>query len=322
MSTRPVVLLSGATGFVGRHLYPALVSAGCTVISGSRTPAEAAAEDPDQKWVELDFDRPSTVRAALEGCTAAYVLVHEIGEPGYEQSEIDAAVNFRAAAEDAKLDRVVYLGGVAPKGEASTHLRTRLEVGEALRSATVPVTELRASMIIGDGSASWQIVRDLAARLPAFVLPKWMENRSAPVFIDDVVAALVAALLDPRLRSGWFDLTGPDLVSHREILEKTAEQIGGEPIVVESPIESVEFAQFWVDLVSDVDPLIANELLEGLQADLTPSGDTVWYFIDDWERTRIDAAIANALSDEKDAGSPCAERRKRLVTVGEKWRIG
>ena len=176
------VLLTGATGFVGRHLYPALLAAGCRVRCATRNVGQARRAHPDREWVHFDVERPDIVRAALEGCDAAFYLIHGMGQGAdYPEREARSADNFVRAAEASGVRRIVYLGGVAPSGaRASKHLASRHRTGELLRAGAVSVIELRAAMIIGAGSASWTMVRDLAARLPAMVLPSWLRNPLAP----------------------------------------------------------------------------------------------------------------------------------------------
>jgi len=144
------------------------------------------------------------------------------GNTDFRQLEQRAAQAFIAAAAEAGVERIIYLGGPAPPGPPSEHLKSRLEVGEILRAGKVPTIELRASMVIGNGSASWQIVRDLALRLPGMLLPTWLKSRTRPVALSDVIAALVAAAELPLLSSEWFDLPGPEILSGRQILERIA----------------------------------------------------------------------------------------------------
>src|SRR5690606_7487227 len=167
----------------------------------------------------LDVTDRGSIEAAMQGCQAAFYLVHAMaGGRGYEDVERRSAVAFRSAAERAGLSRVVYLGGVRPNGVPSRHLESRLRTGELLRAGRVPTLELQASMVIGGGSESWRIVRDLAARLPVMLLPKWLDNESEPISIDDVTFALARSLELPLERSLALALPGPEVLSGREIL--------------------------------------------------------------------------------------------------------
>jgi uncharacterized protein YbjT (DUF2867 family) len=217
------ILLTGATGFVGRALRPALVTAGWQTRCLTRDASAARRRWPAGEWVEGDLADAGTAERVLAGCDAAVYLVHSMGDgAGFHQREVDAARRFAAAAATAGVGRIVYFGGVAPSGKGSEHLRSRVEVGEALRGGTVPTIELRASMIIGHGSLSWLIVRDLAARLPVMVLPRWLKSRTEPVAIDDIVVALARALELPLDGSVVFHVPGPEVMSGRDILAATA----------------------------------------------------------------------------------------------------
>ncbi len=214
------ILLTGATGFVGRSLWPALARQGYQVRSMTRDVESARRKFPQQEWVLGDMSHSETLAPALQGCQAAYYLVHSMaeGDPDFRRREALAAERFAQAARDAGLERIVYLGGVAPADKPSEHLLSRLEVGQTLRQGCVPTIELRASMIIGYGSLSWLIVRDLAARLPFMILPRWLKSLTEPIGIDDVVAALLAALEVPVSGGQWFDIPGPEVLSCQQIL--------------------------------------------------------------------------------------------------------
>jgi uncharacterized protein YbjT (DUF2867 family) len=167
-------------------------------------------------WRQFDLDDEASLDKALEGCDAAYFLAHSLtgAKEDYAERELRGAQRFARAAANCKLKRIVYLGGLEPtQAPPSDHLRSRLAVGKALREGKVPCLELRASVIIGHGSASFRILRDLAARLPAMVLPAWLDSRTEPIAVDDVIAALVKAL--ETTEAGWEDLPGPEALSGR-----------------------------------------------------------------------------------------------------------
>jgi uncharacterized protein YbjT (DUF2867 family) len=274
----PTVLLTGATGFVGSRLHGPLESAGFLVRSVSRRPEAARQRQPTWNWAHGDVSDPSTMRQAMEGCAVACYLIHGMeGAPrGWAEAEWGHAAGFAEMAGQAGLQRLVYLGGMAPRGEPSEHLRARLETGRALRSGRVPCLELRASMIIGHGSASWRMVRDLSVRLPVMVLPAWLKHLTEPVAVDDVIAALVKAASLEFRESRVEDLPGPEVLSAREILVRTAALVGHRPLIAEVPFVTPRLSSHWIRLVSGVDYRLARELVAGLTSDILAERHDFW----------------------------------------------
>jgi len=296
------ILLTGATGFVGRNVHDALVGAGWSIRCATRDVATAKARWPDRKWVTLSVSDRHSVRSALEGCDVAIYLIHGMAnhEKDFRQAEVLQAQSFASEAEAAGLDRIVYLGGVAaPDEEASEHLLSREEVGEALRAGAVPTIELRASMIVGEGSLSWLIVRDLAARLPLMILPTWLKSRTEPVAIEDVAIALVRSIELEILDSKWFDIPGPEVLSGREILERTAAALGvGAPVMIQVPFLSPGLSSHWVRFVTRADWSVAREIVVGLKTDLVAKDDLFWGLIDHENRLTFDEAARRTLEAE------------------------
>ena len=271
------VLITGATGFVGARLCDALSRSGVPLVCATRALAAAAKKHPDRAWRMMDMARPETLDPALKGCRAAFYLVHGMREgDGFAEREAKAAVAFRDAAARAGLQRIVYLGGVAPAGPASEHLESRLRTGSLLREGSVPVFELRASMIIGADGASWRIVRDLAVRLPLMILPKWLETRTEPIALDDVVFALEKALDLPVALAGVYDLPGPETLSAHDIIFRTAHLRGRRPRALRVPILSPRLSSYWLKLVTRADYSVARELVLGLASDLVSTGKPFW----------------------------------------------
>lgn len=304
------LLLTGATGFVGGAVRPELVARGWSVRCLTRDAEKARRRAPELDWVQGDVSDPASCARALEGCQAALYLVHGMGEgAGYKDREISAAAGFSKAAGAAGVERLVYLGGVAPKGTGSAHLSSRLDVGETLRSGPVKTIELRASMIVGHGSLSWLIVRDLAARLPVMVLPRWLQSRTEPVAIDDVVAALLGALDLDLGASAWFDVPGPEVLSGKEILEETSRVLGLErPWMVEVPFLTPHLSSLWVRFVTRARWSVAREVVVGLTEDLLACDDRFWRLIGHPVRSKFSEAARRALE---------AEQRER--PVGGAW---
>lgn len=297
------VLVTGATGFVGRALVPALVAEGYEVRATTRSLAHAAPE-AGVEWVACDVHVPADLERALAGVDAAFFLVHSMGGGAhdYAQAERRSAEQLSAAAARAGAMRLVYLGGVAPsQTPPSEHLRSRLEVGEVLRAGAVPTVELRASMIIGNGSASWQIVRDLAMRLPAMLLPSWTASRTRPIALEDAVVALVRALEVPLPKSACYDIPGPDTVSAREILSTLAALRGRRVPGIPVPFLSVSLSSWWLRLVTRTDFSLARELVLGFTGDLLPRDERYWSEIGYRPKWSFEAAARKALAEEAPA---------------------
>jgi uncharacterized protein YbjT (DUF2867 family) len=303
------LLLTGATGFVGRHLDEALKETDWEIVRATRDPSRAR----QAGWVRLDVEDLSTVRPALEGCDAAVYLVHSIdsGED-YPEREARSAEAFAEAAADAGLRRIVYLGGVAPSGKGSRHLRSRLRTGEILRSGSTGCIELRAALIVGAGGSSWNMVRDLAARLPAMLLPRWLSFSSWPVFVEDVVLGIIHALQMPQQGSAWYDLPGPERISHADLLRKVARMMGKDPRLVGVPVLTPRLSSYWIALVTRAGLPLARELVEGLQSDLDPSGRSLWDLATQLKPTELGSAIRMALEDESSVTLPSPQSVERL----------
>lgn len=309
------VLVAGATGFVGSELYPALESAGHEVLGTSRDPEQAEAEFPFRTFVELDTQDPDLTRRALEGVDVAYYLVHGMsgGDEDYEHAERRSAEVFLRASEEAGVERIVYLGGIRPSGEPSKHLRSRLRTGEILRSGRPSTIELRAAMIVGYGGASWQIVRDCATRLPAMLLPRWSASRSEPVWLGDVVTALVEAAVDPLAGSGIFDLPGPEVLSSRQILARVASLQGSEPFMMEVPFVTPKLSSLWLALVTRTDRRLCAELVEGLRSDILSVPDRRYWSRIEHEPLGFEVAARRALLGD-DEGLPWS-------TLAAEWAV-
>lgn len=293
------VLVTGATGFVGSHLMPLLTRAGARAVGGSRDVHRARQAFPDREFVSLDLARPETVATALEGCTHAVYLVHGMGRDGgdYEHSEREAAQTFRDAAARAGVRRTVYLGGMAPSGPPSRHLRSRLATGEILRSGPVPTIELQATMVIGSGSESFRMVRDLAARLPLMLLPAWLATRTQPIGIADVVQAILLALrMDGP--GGAYPLPGPETLTARVIIERTASLLGRRPYTIGVPVVTPWLSTHWIRLITRADAHLAAELVEGLRTDILSPDEGFWRLHPSHRRQSFDEAVAAALIGE------------------------
>lgn len=295
------------------------MEAGFDLRCASRDPDSAERDAPEGMaevaWTRVDVEEPATLGPALEGCDAVLHLVHQMdGEAAYPEREKASAEALRDAAEEAGLKRIVFLGGPDPGPEGSKHLRSRLASGAALRAGSVTAVELRAAMIIGHGSASWTMTRDLAKRLPAMILPRWAENHSWPIGIEDVVVALAAGLVMPLQASQAFDIPGSERVTHHQMLERAASAMGKDPPMVKVPVLSPRLSSYWIALITGVDLHMAQELVEGVKIDLDPTVDVLWERIDH-RPAPIEEAIRRALAEEKGAPPDRARVVKEIAAL-------
>jgi len=309
------VLVLGATGFVGGALVTALADANETVLAASRSPRRSADSGrPGVRWIHCDLTRPGTIAPALDGVDVAYYLVHSMGGRGDDFRDTDrrCARAFAHAAAVSSCRRIIYLGGVAPRRRPSEHLASRLEVGEILRAGEIPALELRASMIVGNGSASWQIVRDLAERLPVMILPRWLDTRTCPIALPDAITALLDAREVPLPTSRWFDIPGPEVLSAREMLSLVAALDGRRVPSVRVPVLTPGLSAMWLKLVSGADYPLARELVLGLRHDLLPQR-SFWSVTGGAPRRTFREAAAEALAVEAPPPSRIARAIEGIV---------
>ena len=315
--TGRTALVTGATGFIGGALVPALRARGLRVVAASRRPRAGPLEGEAVQWRVCDLLDPRTLPAALEGVDVVYYLVHSMGggRSDFRKLERRAATGLASAAADAGVERIVYLGGPAPRGPPSEHLQSRLQVGEILRGRARTI-ELRASMVVGPGSASWRIVRDLAMRLPFMVLPTWLRSRTCPVALEDAIAALAAAADVPLEASTWFDLPGPETLTGWQLLERIAAIKGRRIRAVHVPLLTPRLSALWLRLVTRTDYSLARELALGLREDLLPADARYWRLIGRDRLVPFDEAARRALEGEvrgREAWERLARLEERLV---------
>jgi uncharacterized protein YbjT (DUF2867 family) len=293
------VLVTGATGFVGSELIPALIAADHDVVAlvrdRERYPGNEVAVH------EGDLLRPETLAGAFDDVDVAYYLVHSMrsGEDFAERDE-RAARNFVAAADAAGVDRVVYLGGLGEEGEdLSEHLASRRAVEATLREGEFDLTTLRAAIIIGAGSASFEMITQLVGRLPVMITPRWVNTPCQPIAVSDVVGYLTGVLTRPHTAGETYEIGGPEVLTYREMLERTAEAMGKRLFVIPVPVLTPRLSAYWVDLVSDVPKSVAHPLIEGLKNPVVVTDDRLAEEID-VALTPFDSAVRRALSRSSD----------------------
>jgi uncharacterized protein YbjT (DUF2867 family) len=289
-----VIVVTGATGHVGGRLLRALVDGGEQVRAAVRRPEalETAAE-----VVRADVSEPDSLRPALDGAEAAYYLVHSLGSGGsFAEEELRGATAFAEAARDAGVARVVYLGGIAPDGVAlSDHMASRRAVGEAL-AAEVPTVELRASIVIGEGSLSWETIRLLVDRLPVVTLPGWVKNLAQPIAADDLVAYLLAA---PGADPGVYEIGGADRVPYLDVFEAYARAAALERTFVTLPVPprllSLSDLPDSLTRLGPDEALAVGQLAESLEHDSVVTDDSARRAFS-VEPVGVDEAVRRALA--------------------------
>ncbi|MEV0724069.1 SDR family oxidoreductase [Micromonospora purpureochromogenes] len=302
-------LVTGATGYIGGRLAPRLLAEGYEV----RCLARKAGRLRDVPWaaraevVEGDLRRPETLPAAFDGVDVAYYLVHSLGQADFEAADREAATHFAEAAARSGVRRIVYLGGPEPKqdGEVpSPHLRSRAEVARILLAGGVPTVVLRAAVIIGSGSASFEMLRYLTERLPGMVTPRWVRNRIQPIAVRDVLRYLVAGATLPVEVDRAFDIAGPDVLTFEEMMQRYARVAGlRRRVILRVRPLTPSLSSYWVGLVTPVPNKIARPLVESLVHEAVAHEHDIARFIPDppGGLTGFDEAVALALAKVRDA---------------------
>lgn len=269
------VLLTGPTGFIGGRLLYALDEQGFEVRCLVRLSERLAIRRPLKQEPEVmyaDLLQPETLPAAMDGMDAAYYLVHSMGgrsikeTKAFEERDRKCARNFLKAAEGAGIQRIVYLGGLGETGDKlSKHLASRQEVAHILLSGRVATTVLRAAVIIGAGGASFELLRYLVERLPVMMCPRWVNTRSQPIAVDNVISYLIGCLKEPAAGGLTFDIGGPDIISYREMMVIYAKVRGLRRFIFTVPVLSPHLSAYWINLITPVPAGIVFPLVEGLK---------------------------------------------------------
>ena len=346
-----LVLVTGATGYVGGRLVPRLLDAGYRVRCLVRDPARLQGR-PWLERVEVfqgDVLQPATLVAAMQGVDAAYYLIHSMSASAdFHQRDLTAARNFGAAAQAAGVQQIIYLGGLGdPGADLSQHLRSRQMTGEALREAGVPVTEFRAAIIVASGSVSFEMIRYLAERIPVMICPQWVYTRVQPISIRNVLEYLVAALETPESRGEIVEIGGSEVLTYGDMMMGYAEVRGLRRVLLPVPVLTPRLSSHWVHWMTPIPAEIARPLIEGLRNEVIVRDDTARRLFPDiqpldyrtavrralarLEASQVETAWSDALVTSQGDVSPVVlttqdgmiiERRQRLVraTPGDVYR--
>lgn len=295
-----LILVTGATGFIGRRLVPTLIEQGHEVRAMTRRPE---AYDGLGQPVGGNTDDRDSLAEPLQGVDVAYYLVHSLDDADFERKDAEAARNFATAAADAGVRQIVYMGGLGDDGDLSAHLRSRREVEALLGETGVPVTVLRAAIVVGHGGISWEITRQLVKNLPAMVVPRWAATRTQPVALDDVVRYL-AGVADQELALGrTFEVGGPDQLTYIDMLRVAAEiETGRKVPIVKVPVLSPGLSSRWLALVTDVDVTTGRNLIDSMGIEVVVREQSIREVVPG-EPIGYAEAVRRAVADRKAAAT-------------------
>jgi uncharacterized protein YbjT (DUF2867 family) len=296
----PLNLVFGASGYIGTNLVAFLLRQGRRV----RAAARNATVLEGRRWQGVECTAadalvPASLPPALLGVDTAYYLVHSMAAgSNFGELDLQAAANFRDAAAAAGVRRIIYLGGLIPEKPESEHLQSRLETGEVLRAGPVPVTEIRAGMIIGPGSAAFEVMRDLVNNLPVMTTPRWVFSKSPPIALDDLLTYMVALAGIEAAAGQVYDAAGPEVLTYAEIMRRLGKMLGRSPIIIPVPVLTPRLSALWLRLVTTVPTNVARALIDGLRHDVL-ADDAPLRALVPLEPMGLEAAIAAALEAER-----------------------
>jgi uncharacterized protein YbjT (DUF2867 family) len=296
------ILVTGATGFIGRRLVPALLERDHDVRAMTRHPESY---DGRGDAVRGDVGDADSLYAALEGVDIAYYLVHSLDDADFERKDAEAARAFSRAAAAREVKQIVYMGGLGDDDEElSAHLRSRRQVEGLLAEDGVPLTVLRAAIVVGHGGISWEITRQLVHNLPAMVVPKWATTRSQPIAVDDVVRYLVGVAGVDEAMGKVFEIGGPDQLSYVDMLRVAAEVESGRTVpIVEVPVLTPRLSSYWLALVTDVDATTGRNLIDSMGVEVLVTDHSIEDVVPGKPMSYEDAVRQALKEREESAGS-------------------
>jgi len=297
-----MILVTGASGAIGSRLVERLVQEGERPCPAGRRPGPLRERFPDLEPRELDALRPETLPSALEGIRTLYYFIHsmEPGAAGFDERDRAAALNVARSARTAGVDRVIYLGGLGDEEAAlSQHLSSRHETGRILAEEGPPLVEFRAAMVVGSQSASFRMLSDLVHRLPAMVVPRWVETRSQPIAIADVVSYLSAArTVALHGQRTVFEIGGPEVVTYRQMLETFARFRGKRRLMVGVPLLTPRLSSLWCGLTTSVPRSVARPLIMGMTHEMVVREDAARSAFPDIHPMTFEEALRRAMDGE------------------------
>jgi uncharacterized protein YbjT (DUF2867 family) len=305
VSPRDITLVFGASGYIGSNLVPFLCQQGQRVraVSRNRKVLEGR-EWPEVECASADALQPATLAPVLRDVDVAYYLVHSMAAGGnFSELDLQAAANFRDAAALAGIRRIIYLGGLIPENPESVHLQSRCETGEVLREGAVPVTELRAGMIIGPGSAAFEVMRDLVNNLPVMITPRWVFSRSPPIALPDLLAYLSAVADLPEAAGKIYDAAGPEALTYAEIMRRLARMLDRSIVIIPVPVLTPRLSSYWLRFVTTVPVNIARALIDGLKHDVLADSAALQQLVP-IRLHNLEQSIGAALTAERDHNIP------------------
>ena len=310
------ILVTGATGYIGGRLVPALLDKGYLVRVLVRDPdrLEGRVWLPDVEVVKGDVLVPGTLLSALKGIRAAYYLIHSMASgDDFHQRDLQAAENFSTAAKSENVSQIIYLGGLGDyEADLSEHLKSRQDTGRVLASSGVPVTEFRAAVIVGSGSISFEMIRYLTERVPVMVCPRWVYTRTQPIAIEDVLTYLISALTTSNALNKIIEIGGQEVITYGEMMLGYAEVRGLKRILIPVPFLTPKLSAYWVHWVTPVSAEIAHALVEGLRNEALVTDQSAQDIFPDIIPTDYQMAVKTAL--EKLAASEVETRWTDALT--------
>ncbi len=278
------VLIAGANGYIASRLLPVLVEEGHEVIALVRSPSRlklATHHKEKVSVVQCDLFDPTSLEQILKDFEAAYYLVHSMGDKasGFSDDEATCAHNFGEMVKDSKCRQIVYLSGLAQGNELSEHMTSRRNVETVLKESDIPVTVLRAGIIIGAGSASFEIIRDLVEKLPIMIAPRWVESRCQPIGISDVVFCLKSVIETPETLGKTFEIGGPEVLTYRQMLLRLAKMRGLFRLIIPILFFTPRLSSYWLFFITSTSYSLARALVSSLKTDAVCQDDTITHVI-------------------------------------------